>query len=239
MKFFTSTAISVALLAISGCAQAGQNIDTIEVEQIIKNYLLKNPEIIREAMIELQTKEDRASLSNVKDALYSDPRDVSIGPKDAKVTLIEFFDYNCGYCKSSSNWLKGVIDKYPDDVRVVFKELPILESRTKTSRNAAKAALAAARQGKYTTIHFSLMAERSLSADRVLKIAEKAELDMDKLKEDMKDPQLDRHLDDAKLLAGKIPALSGTPFFVINNDFIAGGNVEALDTLLKKALEES
>ena len=239
MKFFTSTAISVALLAISGCAQAGQNIDTVEVEQIIKNYLLKNPEIIREAMIELQTKEDRASLSNVKDALYSDPRDVSIGPKDAKVTLIEFFDYNCGYCKSSSNWLKGVIDKYPDDVRVVFKELPILESRTKTSRNAAKAALAAARQGKYTTIHFSLMAERSLSADRVLKIAEKAELDMDKLKEDMKDPQLDRHLDDTKLLAGKIPALSGTPFFVINNDFIAGGNVEALDALLKKALEES
>ena len=191
MKFFTVTAISIALLAVSGCAQAGQNIDTAEVEQIIKSYLLKNPEIIREAMIELQSKEDRAALTNVKDALYNDPRDVSIGPKDAKVTLIEFFDYNCGYCKSSSAWLKGVIDKYPDDVRVVFKELPILESRTKTSKNAAKAALAAARQGKYTTMHFSLMAERSLSADRVLKIAEKAELDMDKLKEDMTDPQLD------------------------------------------------
>ena len=71
MKFFTVTAISIGLLAVSGCAQAGQNIDTAEVEQIIKSYLLKNPEIIREAMIELQSKEDRAALTNC--LLYTSP----------------------------------------------------------------------------------------------------------------------------------------------------------------------
>ena len=184
-------------------------------------------------------KEDRASILAVADALYKDPRDISIGPKDAKVTVVEFFDYNCGFCKTSSEWIKNVMDKYPDDVRIVFKELPILDGRTKTSRNAAKAALAAGRQGKYSTIHFSLMAERSLTEDRVLQITEKAGLDMDQLKKDMEDPKLERQLQDGLLLANRIPSLTGTPFFVINDDFIAGGNVKALDEMLQKALKES
>ena len=129
------------------------------------------------------------------------------------------------------------MDKHPKDVRIVFKELPILDGRTKTSRNAAKAALAAARQGKYTTIHFSLMAERSLTEDRVFQIAEKAGLDIEKLKKDMKDPELDRQLQDGLLLANRIPSLTGTPFFVINDDFIAGADAKALDAMLEKALK--
>ena len=224
MKSLTVTALAVSLAAISGCAQAGQSgsdIKKADVEQIIQDYLMANPEIIRDAWIELDKREKRASILTVSDALFKDPRDISIGPKDAKVTVVEFFDYNCGFCKSSSDWLKNVIDKYPDDVRVVFKELPILDGRTKTSRNAAKVALAAGKQGKYSTMHFSLMAERSLTEERVLQIAEKAGLDMDKLKEDMKSPTLDRQIDDGLLLAKRIPALTGTPFFVINDDFIA------------------
>ena len=208
-----------------------------DVEQIIQDYLMANPEILREALVELEKKEDRAALASVSDALFKDPRDVSIGPKDAKVTVVEFFDYNCGFCKTSSDWLKGVMEKHPKDVRIVFKELPILDGRTKTSRNAAKAALAAARQGKYTTIHFSLMAERSLTEDRVFQIAEKAGLDIEKLKKDMKDPELDRQLQDGLLLANRIPSLTGTPFFVINDDFIAGADAKALDAMLEKALK--
>lgn len=243
MKFITATALSVSLLAITGCTQAGQSaaqdVNRANIEQIIQEYLLENPEILREALIELDKKEDRASILAVADALYKDPRDISIGPKDAKVTVVEFFDYNCGFCKTSSEWIKNVMDKYPDDVRIVFKELPILDGRTKTSRNAAKAALAAGRQGKYSTIHFSLMAERSLTEDRVLQITEKAGLDMDQLKKDMEDPKLERQLQDGLLLANRIPSLTGTPFFVINDDFIAGGNVKALDEMLQKALKES
>ena len=243
MKFITATALSVSLLAITGCTQAGQSaaqdVNRANIEQIIQEYLLENPEILREALIELDKKEDRASILAVADALYKDPRDISIGPKDAKVTVVEFFDYNCGFCKTSSEWIKNVMDKYPDDVRIVFKELPILDGRTKTSRNAAKAALAAGRQGKYSTIHFSLMAERSLTEDRVLQITEKAGLDMEQLKKDMEDPKLERQLQDGLLLANRIPSLTGTPFFVINDDFIAGGNVKALDEMLQKALKES
>ena len=241
MKSFAATALAVSLIGISGCAQAGQSsgrdMKKADVEQIIQDYLMANPEILREALVELEKKEDRAALASVSDALFKDPRDVSIGPKNAKVTVVEFFDYNCGFCKTSSDWLKGVMDKHPKDVRIVFKELPILDGRTKTSRNAAKAALAAARQGKYTTIHFSLMAERSLTEDRVFQIAEKAGLDIEKLKKDMKDPELDRQLQDGLLLANRIPSLTGTPFFVINDDFIAGADAKALDAMLEKALK--
>ena len=239
MKFITATAIALAIASTSGCAQAGQASDMkrADVEQIIQEYLLENPEILREALIALDKKEDRASITAVSDALFKDPRDVSIGPKNAKVTVVEFFDYNCGFCKSSSDWLKGVMDKYPDDVRVVFKELPILDGRTKTSKNAAIAALAADRQGIYSTMHFSLMAERSLTPERVLKIAEDAGLDMNKLKEDMKDPEIERLLSDGLLLANKIPSLTGTPFFVINDDFIAGADAAALDQMLETALK--
>ena len=242
MKTFAATAIALALVAVSGCAQAeskGRDMKRADVENIIKEYLMENPEILREALIELDKKEDRAALAAVSDALFKDPRDVSIGPKDAKVTVVEFFDYNCGFCKQSSDWLKNVMDKYPDDVRIVFKELPILDGRTKTSRNAAKAALAAARQGKYTTMHFSLMNERSLTKDRVLALAEKAGLDMEKLEKDMEDKELDRQLEDGLLLANRIPSLTGTPFFVINDDFIAGADTKKLDEMLKDALKDS
>ncbi len=242
MKTFTATAIALALVAVSGCAQAeskGRDMKRADVENIIKEYLMENPELLREALIELDKKEDRAALAAVSDALFKDPRDISIGPKDAKVTVVEFFDYNCGFCKQSSDWLKGVMKKYPDDVRIVFKELPILDGRTKTSRNAAKAALAAGRQGKYSTLHFSMMDERSLTEDRVFALAKKAGLDIDKLKKDMKDKELDRQLEDGLLLANRIPSLTGTPFFVINDDFIAGADSSKLDAMLEKALKDS
>ena len=121
MKTFAATAIALALVAVSGCAQAeskGRDMKRADVESIIKEYLMENPEILREALIELDKKEDRAALAAVSDALFKDPRDVSIGPKDAKVTVVEFFDYNCGFCKQSSDWLKGVMEKHPNDVRI-------------------------------------------------------------------------------------------------------------------------
>lgn len=239
-----STTLLLTAAAMPACAQQApetsvNTADRAAVELIIRDYLLENPEIIQDALIELDRREKAAMLARVADDLYNNPDDVFLGPKDAKVTIVEFFDYNCGFCKTSSDWLKGVMEKYPDDVRIVFKELPILDGRTKTSRNAAKAALAAARQGKYTTMHFSMMKERSLTEERVFALAEKAGLDMDKLKEDMKDKELDRQLEDGLLLANRIPSLTGTPFFVINDDFIAGADTRKLDEMLEAALKDS
>ena len=104
MKSTVISAIFLSSVAFFGCAQAKSDVDlkTSEVEAIIKNYLLKNPEVLRDAFIELDKKQDRLALAEISDALYNDPRDSFIGQKNAKVTIIEFFDYNCGFCKKSA-----------------------------------------------------------------------------------------------------------------------------------------
>ena len=247
MKYMTNTAISLIFISLlgAGCAQAQNSpeLNTAQVEAIVKDYLLENPEIIREALIKLQEKEELQKQQDSKDILrlaadeiYNDPRDMSLGPKNAKVTIVEFFDYNCGFCKKSTGWVKDVLKENPDDVRFVFKELPILDARNKTSRNAAKAALAAGRQGEYETMHFMLMSERGLTAERVRSMAEKAKLDMDKFDKDMLDPALDKHIDDTIRLAQRIPSLTGTPFFIIGDEYVPGANTEILQEMLKKAL---
>jgi len=124
-----------------------------------------------------------------------------------------------------------------DDVRIVFKEVPVLDrGKDGSSRNAARAALAAARQGQYTKLHFSLMNERALTPARVEKLAEAAGLDMEKFRKDMKDPAINIHIDQNLQLAREIPALSGTPFFIINDKYVSGARTEELKRLLKEEL---
>ena len=241
-KSATALTLALALSSLSGCAQAGQSSEPAnkaEIEKIVKNYLLENPEIIRDAMVALQEKEDRLSITNVAPQLRNDDRDFSVGPKDAKVTMVEFFDYNCTYCKKSTKWVQEVMKKYPNDVRVVFKELPILEGRTRTSRNAAKAAMAAQKQGKYLEMHLALMESSVLSKDFITKTAKKIGLDMTKFEADLKDKAHDAQLEAALVLANQIPGLTGTPFFVINDEFLASGNTQALQAILDRALKEA
>lgn len=243
MKSIFTMTVALATLTFASCAEAGSadaQLNTpnrAEIESVIKSYLLENPEIIRDAMIELEKKEDRAMLAAFNDALKHDKRDASYGPKDAKVTIVEFFDYNCGYCKKSTEWIKTILEVYPNDVRVVFKELPILDGRTKTSRSAAIAALAAGRQGKYKEMHFALMNERGLSTEKIETLAAANGIDVETLRKDIKDPKLAKQIDDTIELAQNLPPLTGTPFFVINDAYIAGADTDALDRLLKEALE--
>ena len=253
MKLLSTTALMRCFLALSfvsvaSCAQAQSDkvsdLSKAQVEKIVKDYLLENPEIVRDALIELQVRQELGAeqetkdvIASMADPIYKDPRDASIGPDDAKVTIVEFFDYNCGFCKRSTQWLKIAIDEHPKDLRVVFKELPVLEHKTQTSRNAAKAALAARRQGKYKEMHFALMEGRGLTAERVRDMAEEAGLDMAKFDKDMLVADFDRHIDDNLDLAARIPALTGTPFFVIGDDYVSGANTEALDDMLKAALK--
>lgn len=237
-KSTTALAIALVLASLAGCAQAGPA-DKAEIEKIVKEYLLENPEIIRVALVVLQEREDRQSITNVAKELRSDPRDFSVGPEDAKVTMVEFFDYNCTYCKKSTAWVQQVMKKYPKDVRIVFKELPILDGRTRTSRNAAKAAMAAQKQGKYMEMHLALMDSSVLSKGFINKTAEKIGLDMTKFEADLKDKANDAQLESALILANRIPGLTGTPFFVINDEYLASGNTRALQIILDNALKES
>jgi len=243
IKFKSAAALSAVILlsTLSGCADAQQRSTPAnkgEIEIIVKEYLLENPEIIRDALIILKEKEERQSIVAVQDELRNDKRDYSIGPKNAKVTVVEFYDYNCSFCKRSTGWIQDVMKEHPNDVRIIFKELPILDRRTGTSRNAAKAALAAGKQGKYNEMHFALMAASDLSDKFITSTAIKLGLNMKKFKADMQSDAFDEHLEDTMILATQIPALTGTPFFIINEKFVPSGDTVALQNMLDEALAE-
>ena len=244
MKLALRTTLAASILALAACAQAGpSDVSKAEVEDIVRAYILENPEIIREALIELDRRESQAELDRTHDAIadlsdqiFRDPRDYSVGPKDAKVQVVEFFDYNCGYCKRSTDWVQETINKYPDDVRVVFKELPVLTGPEGTSFLAARAALAAARQGKYSKFHFAMMGERALNETRIKQLAKAHGLNVEQLERDMKDAAIDRQINDNLQLGQQIPALTGTPFFIVNDQFISGASMDRLQAALKQEL---
>jgi protein-disulfide isomerase len=246
MRKFLTLSVAASVLALAGCAQADP--DKAEIEEIVRAYLLENPEILRDMSIALSEKdaarEEQMTVELIKEnetRIKRDPRDIAVGPTDAKVTIVEFFDYNCGYCKTSTGWVRDVMEEHGDDVRIVFKEVPVLDRGREngSSRNAAKAALAAARQGQYTKMHFSLMNERALTPERVEKLAEAAGLDMDKFREAMEDPALDVHINQNLQLAREIPAMSGTPFFIVNDQYVSGAKVDELRDILAEELGDS
>ncbi len=230
MKLMTGLALSFALMGTTACAQSAPS------DKQIADFLMNNPEALRDALDNMDAWEEKQLIVRVEPELYNNPNDATLGPKDAKVTIVEFFDYNCGYCKQSTQWIQETLAKYPNDVRVIFKELPLLDSRTGTSRNAAKAALAADRQGKYGPMHFALMAESNLSEERLKAHAIDAGLNIKQWEADMADDSIEDAIEEAYLLASQIPPLGGTPFFVIGGDYVAGANVAKLDELLDKAM---
>lgn len=246
MRPFLLTSIAAAGIMTASCAEAGPttNLSKAEIETIVKEYLLENPEVIRDAIIKLQEKEAqqeqeiyKSSIIAARDALENDPRDATLGPDDARVTIVEFFDYNCGFCKRATPWVEEAVEKYGDDIRIVFKELPILDDRTKTSRLAARAALAADKQGKYKEMHFALMSQPRLSGDIIRKTAEEVGLDMRRYEADLADASIDQHINDTLQLANRIPPLTGTPFFVVGDEYVSGANTARLEQLVEAALK--
>lgn len=238
MARLSTLLIALPLMATAACAQqSATELSKSEIRKIVREYIMEEPELIEEALVAAEERREMRVLTDLAPQLYNDSRDIALGPKDAKVTIVEFFDYNCGYCKRSTEWVRQTIDKHPDDVRVIFKELPLLDRRTKTSRNASLAALAAARQGKYSVMHFSMMNESNLAPERVIALAKEAGIDIEMMENDMKDDKLSKQIEDAFDLARQIPMLTGTPFFVIDGEYVAGADVEQLDALLNKALK--
>jgi protein-disulfide isomerase len=196
-----------------------------EMKRLIHDYILANPDVVKEAIIALQAKEDVARDQQQKSAIVSrqqeliDPAEGTvIGNPKGNVTITEFFDYNCGYCKAMFPSLMEFV-KEDGKVRVVMKEFPILAPSSKT---AAEAALASVKQGKYTQLHTALMSYKGKLTDKVIMETAKAVgLDMDKLQADMKSPQvaktLERNLDLATVLQ-----INGTPAIIIGKTFVPG-----------------
>ena len=195
------------------------------IEDIVRAYILKNPEIIREAVEALQAKEQQSAeerrveaIAKLKDELVSDPTSPVLGNPSGDVTVVEFFDYRCPYCKPTAPVVDQLV-KEDGRIRRVMKEFPILGPE---SLFASRVALAAKAQGKYEALHRLLIgAKGALDQDTVMKFAEKAGADMERLKRDMHAPVIDEVLKKNRDLAGALE-ITGTPAFIIGNEFVPG-----------------
>ncbi|MGE4220331.1 MAG: DsbA family protein [Alphaproteobacteria bacterium] len=195
------------------------------VEAIVRDYLLRNPEVLVQALEgyrakEAARKEQAASEAIVKqrDALLNHPMSPVSGNPKGDVTVVEFFDYQCGYCKRS---LETMLDAMKSDpkLRVVWKDLPILGP---VSRYAAEAAMASSKQGKYLDFHVAVMGARGqLTEARVQELAEKAGIDVARMKKDMTDPAIARYLDETTETAMAL-GITGTPGFIVGDHLIPG-----------------
>ena len=195
------------------------------IEQVVRDYLLKHPEVIVEAIEELQKRERadeerkaKQGLAQNKAKLFSDPASPVAGNPNGDVTLVEFFDYQCGYCKSVLSDVQRLI-KDDGKLKFVFKELPILGPASVT---AAKAALASRGQGKYEAFHNALMSHRGpLDEATILKVATSVGLDTDRLRKDMESPEVQQAIGANLALAEQL-GIRGTPGFVVGERVVPG-----------------
>ncbi|MCH1542775.1 MAG: thioredoxin domain-containing protein [Alphaproteobacteria bacterium] len=210
---------------IGGNALALSDQDKQLIDKHIEEYLMRNPEKLEQALDNMQVfltqREARLrkqALDDNADALYRNAADFSMGPADAPITIVEFFDYNCGYCKRSFAPLMEVLGEN-SDVRLVFKEYPILGE---LSYSAASTALALTDKMKYLTYHSKLMSSSSrLSQSVIDKTVSELKLPPQKIKTDARANKYTLHISATRQLAEAI-GVNGTPAFVINGALFPG-----------------
>ena len=212
-----------------------------EVEGIIRNYLIANPEIIRDAINELQRRADEAAqlaqtqaIDDNSALIFSSAEDGVLGNPKGDVTLVEFFDYNCAYCRRAQADMQKLIDKDPK-LRVVLKEFPVLGDG---SVQAAKVSVAVQMTApdKYDAFHNTLLAEPGqVDGERALAVAEEVGLDPDALKAKLDDDAVQARINASYDLAGKLN-LTGTPSYVTKKEVIVGAvGYDALKTKIEDA----
>ena len=195
------------------------------IGDIVKDYLLKNPEVLVDIQTALEAKLEKEQSEKLKTFMTENAKNIYrgadstvAGDPNGDITVVEFFDYNCGYCKRGLTEVQKLIQS-DKKVRFVFKELPIL---SKGSEEAARAALAAKRQGKYWEFHQVLLAAKGQANEASsLKAAEGLGLDMAKFKADMAGNDVKEELDKMKVLA-KSMGINGTPHFLVGDKSIPG-----------------
>jgi protein-disulfide isomerase len=230
MALRTILTAATAVLALSACT-ADASDDAFGAK--VRTYLLEHPEVLEEALLKLQEKKTLAEAEGVgkalvanRKALVADPRDPVIGDPKAPITVVEFFDYRCGYCKAVAPEVLALVQQNKD-VRLVLKEMPILSPQ---SEQAARLALAAAKQGKYPAVHRALMSERALDEAAMTRIAQANGVDMAKADA----AAINAHIADVHKLAEAL-RVTGTPAFIVGDQVIAGADVEALKAAIAAA----
>jgi len=218
--------LAIASLTLAGCDQAKP--DKAFGEKV-RAYLLEHPEVLMEASQKLQEKQaaqqaasSQKAIGQYRQAIERDPRDIVINPAGS-ITVTEFFDYRCGYCRHAAPEIVELVQKNPD-IRLVLKDFVIFG---RDSEAAARLALGAKDQGKSLELYKGLMAENALDAAGALRIAKSVGIDLDKAKPIGESQAVTQHLADTDALA-KTLALSGTPAFIVGDTLVPGADINAL-----------
>ena len=211
-----------------------------ELESIIKDYLVSNPEVMMEVQNALESKMEKIQTERTSQAIQQNASEIFkpasspvVGNAKGDVTVIEFFDYNCPYCKKAFHELAELVDK-DKQVKVILKEFPILN---KGSEETSKVALAAKMQGKYWEFHRAMQELQGQSNEAAaLRVAEKLGLDMNKLRKDMASPEVKNEIDQTRALAAKL-GIQGTPHFLVGDRIIPGAPENLLEQMQKLVAE--
>jgi protein-disulfide isomerase len=198
------------------------------IEGIIKDYLIKNPDVLQEALAEAEKRQvetqrlaQAAALKEARDLLLKGQHDVVAGNPDGDVTLIEFFDYNCGYCRKALSDVQALIKSDPK-LRVVIKDFPVLGPE---SLEASQVAMAVAQQlkgDKLFEYHQKLLESKGkVNGAKALQVAKDMGLDTAKLQKDMAAPEVKASLSENRGLGDRL-GLSGTPAFIVGDEIIPG-----------------
>src|SRR5437660_1473470 len=212
------------------------------IEGIIHDYLIHNPDVLIEALRGAEDRLNREAdakaatvLSDRRSEVFDDPATPVGGNPRGDVTIVEFFDYRCPYCKQVVPALQALL-KEDQKLRFLYKELPVLGPQSVT---AAHAALAAQRQGKYEVFHNAMMGTKGQITDEtVYKVAGSVGLDVDRLKQDMSAPEIGQALKTNLALANALN-IRGTPGFIIGNHIVPGAiDLDALRNMVAEARKE-
>ena len=223
--------LSASVAAVASADQPSGQRSVEDIQKIVREYLLENPEVIfeaaqrhREQQARLRADRDRTTVRRYAKELLADPDSFVGGNPDGDVTLVEFFDYRCGYCKRFAPTLARIMQQ-DSNLRVVYKELPILGP---DSFRAAQAALAARGQGYYLEFHEALMkANGPLTDKAIMTVARSVGLDVERLKRDMETPKVLNVIGNNRRLATAL-RIDGTPTLVVG-DLIVRGAVPIQD----------
>ena len=225
--------------AVSGHAQNFSGAQKGEIEKIIREYLIANPEVLQEAIAALEKKQaadeaekHQAAVKDNAQAIFNSPRQVTIGNPQGDVTFVEFFDYNCGYCKRAMVDMMELM-KHDPKLKVVLKEFPVLGP---ASVEVARVAVAVRMQDKtgkkYLDFHQKLLSGRGqVDKARAMAVAKEAGLDVARIEKDLGSDEVRLTLEESLKLAEKL-GLNGTPSYVIGPHVVVGA--VGLDQLKEK-----
>ncbi len=226
-KFVGQATLAAGILLSASCATQAEDYSKEDIESIVREYILENPEIIAEAIYVLQDRAEKEKAAQAAQALgaitetlnFSDLDPVGGNP-DGKITIVEFFDYNCGYCKRANATLQQLA-KNNSDLRIVYKEWPIL---SETSATAATISLAVnlTFPEQYEEFHQTLLGARSLrSEEDIWKLVDKANLDREAINANMNNEKINQHLVQTSKLAKQL-GITGTPAFIVGDSVLKG-----------------